>query len=104
MIAHGIDLNSDSIRGFCRKWRIRELSVFGSILRDDFGPRSDIDFLADFAEDAEWDLFDQMDMEDELAEIVGRDIDLLTRFGLESSSNRFLKREILSHLERVYAA
>ena len=43
-------------------------------------------------------------MEDELAEIVGRDIDLLTRFGLESSSNRFLKREILSHLEPVYAA
>src|SRR5438874_11661219 len=104
MIAHGIDLNSEAIREFCHKWKIRELSVFGSILRDDFRPDSDVDFLADFVEDAEWDLFNHMDMEDELAEIVGRDVDLLTRFGVESSRNRFLKREILSHLERVYAA
>ena len=104
MISHEFDLNSLAIRDFCRRWKIRELSVFGSILRDDFGPHSDIDFLADFGADSDWDLFDQMEMEDELAEIVGRRIDLLTTFGLESSSNRFLKREILSNLERVYAA
>ena len=104
MTAHGIDLASPVIRNFCRKWKVRELSVFGSILRDDFGRDSDIDFLVDYEEVAEWDLFDHMDMRDELAAIVGREVDLLTRRGVEASKNRFLKREILSHLERVYAA
>ncbi len=104
MTAHGIELNSDAIQDFCRKWKIRELSVFGSILRDDFRSDSDIDFLADFDEDAEWDLSDLMDMCDGLGRIVGRDVDLLTRTGVESSSNRFLKREIFSTLERLYAA
>ena len=71
MIAHGIDLNSEAILDFCRKWKIRELCVFGSILRDDFRPDSDIDFLVDFEAGAAWDLFDRFDMEEELAGIVG---------------------------------
>jgi predicted nucleotidyltransferase len=104
MIAHGIDLDTEAVRDFCRKWKIRELSIFGSVLRDDFGPESDVDFLADYDEDAEWDLSDLMDMRDELAAIVGREVDLLTRAGVEASSNRLLKREILSKLERLYAA
>src|SRR5580658_10641250 len=69
MKAHGIDLEQDAIRQFCKKWKIRELRVFGSILRDDFNADSDVDFLADWDEDVEWDAFDHMDMEDQLAEI-----------------------------------
>ncbi len=103
MIAHGIDFNSDAIRDFCRKWQIRELSVFGSILRDDFREDSDIDFLVDYEEDADWDLFDHMDMEEELATIVGREVDLLTRYSVETSRNRFYKKEILSRVESVVA-
>jgi predicted nucleotidyltransferase len=103
MIAHGIDLNSEAIRDFCLKWKIRELSVFGSILREDFRPDSDVDFLADYEEGAGWDLFDHMDMEEELAGIVGRDVDLLTKYSVETSQNRFYKKEILSTAEPVFA-
>src|SRR5439155_13489690 len=96
MTRHGIELDSEEIKAFCRKWKIRELSVFGSILRDDFRPDSDVDFLADFDSSAEWDLCDHMDMEDKLARIVGRDVDLLTKYSVETSQNRFYKQGILS--------
>ena len=103
MIAHGIDLDSEAIHDFCRKWKIRELYVFGSILRDDFRPDSDVDFLMDFVEDAEWDLFDRFDMEEELAGIVGRVVDLMERGAIETSRNRLRKREILSTAEPIVA-
>src|SRR2546427_5157354 len=103
MKAHGIDLESQAIRNFCIKWKIKELRVFGSILRDDFRPDSDIDFLADFDEDADWDLLDHMDMEEELAGIVGRRVDLLTKYSVENSHNRFYKQAILSKSEPVVA-
>src|SRR5437879_4669119 len=103
MTAHGIDLNSNAIQQFCAKWKVRELSVFGSILRDDFRPDSDIDFLVDHEDDADWDLFDHFDMEEELAEIVGRKVDLVDRSSIEGSRNRFRKKEILSTAEPVIA-
>lgn len=103
MTLHGIDLDSAAIRTFRRRWKIRELAVFGSILRDDFRPDSDIDFLAEYEDDAEWDLLDHMDMEDELARIVGRNVDLLTRYSVETSENPFLQRQILSTAEPIIA-
>ena len=106
MTIHGIDLGSDAMREFCKKWKIKELSVFGSILRDDFRPDSDIDFLADFEECPqvdEYDLFDVIHMRDELARIVGRKVDLVDRDVIENSSNRFIKREVLATAEHVYA-
>src|SRR5712692_3511361 len=103
MTAHGINLNSEAIRDFCARWRIKELSVFGSILRDDFRPDSDVDFLADFDEDAEWGICDHMDMEEELGTIVGRKVDLVGRSAIEASRNRFYKKEILSTAEPVSA-
>jgi hypothetical protein len=99
--AHGIDLGQDAIRQFCDKWKIRELRVFGSILRDDFRADSDVDFLADFDEDVERDAFDHMDMEDELANIVGRKVDLVSRSAVEASGNRFYIREILGKAELI---
>ena len=102
MIAHGIDLNTDALREFCRNWKIQELSVFGSILRDDFGPDSDVDFLVEHSDDAEWDLFDEMNMKDELEAIVGRPVDVVDRYAIENCSNRFIKKQILSTAEPVY--
>ena len=96
-------LNSEAIHNFCVKWRINELSVFGSVLRTDFRPDSDIDFLADFDEGAEWDLLDHMDMEEELSSIVGRDVDLLTRYSVENSDNRCYKQRILGTAESIFA-
>lgn len=99
-----IDLPLENIANFCRKWKITEFSLFGSILRKDFGPESDVDVLVTFAEDARWSLFDWVEMEDGLREIFGREVDLLSRRGVESSRNPFRRRTILSSAEVIYAA
>jgi predicted nucleotidyltransferase len=103
MKIHGIDLDSLAIRDFCSKWKINELSVFGSILRDDFKPDSDIDFLISYDQDAEWDMSDVVIMKGELARIVGRSVDIISRAAIERSDNRFIKKEVLSTSEPVYA-
>jgi predicted nucleotidyltransferase len=104
MEAHGIDLSSGAIRDFCKKWKVRQLSVFGSFLREDFKPDSDLDFLADFEEDADWDLSDVAEMREELGAIVGREVDLMSRFALNSSRNWLFRKIVLSSLETVYAS
>jgi hypothetical protein len=97
-----LPLDAERIRGFCRKWLITELAVFGSILRDDFSPDSDVDFLATFAPESRWSLLDHVRMQDELAEIVGRRVDLVSRRGLETSSNPWRRQEILSSAETLH--
>ena len=104
MIRHGIDLTSSAMQEFCRKWKIRELAVFGSFLRDDFRPDSDVDFLADYEDDAEWDLFDSIRMQEELEATLGRRVDVVDRYGVEHGGNRFIRQEILSTAETVYAS
>lgn len=91
----------DKIVVFCRKWKVRELAVFGSVLRDDFGPESDIDFLVRFEPDASWDLWDLTEMREELTTLVGRPVDIVER---EALRNPYRRREILSTCEVVYAA
>src|SRR5688572_16352173 len=106
MTGHGIDLDSSSIRDFCKRWKIKELSIFGSILRDDFRPDSDVDFLAKFEECpevAEYDLFDEIHMRDELSAIVGRQVDLVDRSVIEASPNPFVRAELLTTAQPVYA-
>jgi predicted nucleotidyltransferase len=94
-------LPHDQIAAFCRKWRVAELSLFGSVLRDDFGPESDIDVLVSFEPDAPWSLFEWVEMIDELKSIFGRDVDLVER---EAIRNPFRRREILGTREVVYGA
>ncbi len=67
------------IGSFCRRWKIHELSFFGSVLRDDFGPASDIDVLVSFDDDAQWSLWDFTTMQDELGALFGRKVDLVER-------------------------
>lgn len=87
---------------FCGRWKITELAVFGSALRDDFGSESDIDFLATFAPDATWSLFDHVDMEEELAGLLGRPVDIVTKRSIESSYNWIRKKDILSSARVIY--
>jgi len=89
-------LPKNQIEQFCRRWQITELALFGSILRDDFRPDSDVDMLVTFAEDAHWGLFDHVQMEEELAEIVGRSVDLVTKRSVEQSENWRRKARILN--------
>ena len=86
---------------FCRRRRIRRLAFFGSVLREDFGAESDVDMLAEFEPNARYSLFDLVDMEDELKEIMGREVDLVTRKGIERSPNHIRRKAILGSAEVV---
>jgi len=92
------------ISEFCRRWRIAELALFGSALRSDFGPESDLDVLVTFAADADWGLLDHHRMKEELEALLEREVDLLTRRAVEQSRNWLRRREILSTAQVVYAA
>ena len=99
-----IRVSKPRIAAFCRRWKISELAFFGSVLRTDFGPRSDIDVLVTFAPDADWSLFDHVRMEDELKVILSRDVDIVTRRSIERSGNPIRRQAILESAELYYAA
>ena len=99
-----IDIPSDRIADFCRRWQITRLALFGSILRDDFGPDSDIDVLVKFDETAHPTLFDMSRMEAELKAILGREVDLVSQRGIERSRNFLRRKAILESAEPVYGS
>ena len=88
---------------FCRRWKIRELSLFGSIVRNDFGPESDIDILVDFDDDARWSLFDHIQMQRELAELLGRKVDLISKRAVMESGNRLIRQEIQQTAQVIFS-
>ena len=92
------------IECFCGKWKITEFALFGSVLREDFGGQSDIDVLVSFSPEAKPTLFHLALMQSELSEIFGRDVDILTRRGVENSRNPIRKKQILSTAQTIYAA
>jgi len=99
-----LEVSDVAIRGLCDKWRISRLAVFGSVLRSDFGPRSDVDFLVDFARDADWSLMDLVRAEEEFAAEIGRPVQLVERAGLLLSRNHIRKQAILESATVVHAA
>jgi len=99
-----IEIPREKIAEFCRKWKIEELSLFGSAMREDFRPDSDVDVLVRFFPEARWGLFDLMSMEEELKAIFGREVDLVERSAVERSRNYLRRKAILSNLEAIYAA
>jgi len=98
------EIPSDKIADYCKRWKITELALFGSALRDDFNLESDIDVLVTFDRDARWTLFDMVDMREELKEIFGRDVDLVSRRGIESSQNYLRRKEILSSAKVIHVS
>lgn len=86
---------------FCRHWKVRELSVFGSVLRDDFSSDSDVDVLVSFDSNAAWSLFDIVNMRQELTALLGRPVDLVEEAGLR---NPFRRAAILKSKHQLYAA
>ena len=86
---------------FCRKWKITELGIFGSFLRDDFHDESDIDVLVSFSPDSQWSLFHLIDMQGELSELMGREVDIVEK---EALKNPFRRKEILNNVEVLYEA
>ena len=99
-----ITVPQEAIEAFCRKWEITELELFGSVLRDDFRPDSDVDVLVSFAAHAHWSLLDHTRMEGELAALLGRSVDLITRRSVERSPNWIRRRAILGSARSIYAS
>ena len=98
-----IDLPYDLLADYCRRWKITKLEVFGSVLRDDFGSDSDVDFLVTFDPDLRLTLFDLVHAEEELSSIVGRPVDLVERGPIEESKNWIRRRTILGSARTIYA-
>ena len=96
-----IDIPKDEVAAFCRRNHIRRMALFGSVLRDDFTPESDVDVLVDFEPDQTPGL-EFITIQDELSEILGRQVDLYTFKGVENSRNWLLREEILNSAEVQY--
>ena len=99
-----IQIDRQRIQDFCSKWKITEFAFFGSILREDFRPDSDVDVLVSFSEDAHHSLFDMVHMQEELQRILGRPVDLVSRRAIEKSRNYLRRRAILESAEVVYGS
>ncbi len=84
------------IARFCQRWQIRELALFGSALRSDFGTDSDVDVLATFSPEADWGLLDHVQMQQELQTLFHCKVDLISKRALERSRNGLLRQEILN--------
>lgn len=89
------------IEDFCQRWQIEEMALFGSVLREDFSPESDVDVLVTFSPDAQLSLLDFVTMKEELENTLHRQVDLVSKGGLR---NPFRRREILNTRQIVYAA
>lgn len=96
-----IRMDQRRIAQFCRKWKIHELSLFGSVLRPDFGPESDVDVLVVFNDDASWSYWEWPKMTGELGEIFGRTVDLVEKRAVK---NPYRRHAILTTRKVIHAA
>lgn len=105
MIRGNIELPMDELARVCRKYGVSELAIFGSALRNEFGPDSDVDFLVTFENDdsGPW-MCKLTELENELSVLLQRDVDVVHRHGIEQSNNWIRREAILGSVRIVYAA
>ena len=103
MPAH-ISIPHDDLAAFCARWRITEVALFGSVLRDDFGPESDIDVLVRFDAGARHTLWNLAEIEQDLSSTLGRKADVVSRDAVERSPNYIRRAAILDSAQTIYAA
>jgi len=95
-------LPMQDIDRFCQRWQILELSLFGSVLREDFNPDSDVDMLVTFSDNSDWSLFDHVQMQQELQALLDRKVDLISRRALAHTQNQLLREEILKTAKVIF--
>ena len=100
MLYHGIDIPQDRLAGICRRYDVKQLSLFGSILTNRFGPESDVDMVVEFLPDARIGLFEMSAMEEELSALLGRKVDLRTPAEL----SRYFRDRVMHGAVLQYAA
>lgn len=103
MKVKNIEIPLEKIKKFCTDWQVTEFALFGSVLRDDFRPDSDIDVMVQFDSNAHPTFWSLEQMEAELKTIFKREVDLITRQGIETSRNYLRRQEILSSVRVIYA-
>jgi len=95
-----LNVPADELAALCRRYRIKRLRVFGSVLRDDFGPRSDVDVLVDFEPGVRVGR-ELLDLQEEISDLVGgRDVDVMR----PDSLDRYVRSRVLSTAREIYAA
>jgi predicted nucleotidyltransferase len=99
-----IKIPKSKIAEFCKRWNVSEFAVFGSALTADFRPDSDVDVLVSFAPQAHVTLFDMVHMQDELKAIFGREVDLISKRGVETSRNYLRRKNILESAQVIHVA
>ena len=99
-----IKIPQTKIAEFCKRWNISEFAIFGSALRGDFRPDSDVDVLVSFNPQVHVTLFDMVHMQDELKTIFGREVDLISKRGVETSRNYLRRKRILESAEVIHVA
>lgn len=95
-----IEIDEAQLADICRRYHVRELALFGSVLRDDFDGESDIDILVEFEPDAPIGLIEHYDLQQELVTLLGREVDLISKRGL----NPIIRDEVLDAARVVFAA
>ena len=99
ILKYRLGISQSEIETICKKWKIKEMALFGSVLRDDFSDDSDVDVLLVFTPQHGWNLFDLMDLKSELQSLFNREVDLLQKKELR---NPFRREEILKTHRIIY--
>jgi len=102
LLPHGLTLPRESLTKLCQHWQIIELSLFGSILREDFNVDSDIDVLVKFSEEARITFFDLDVIEEQLSQVFHRPVDVVTKQAIEQSHNPIRRKNILDNSKVIY--
>jgi predicted nucleotidyltransferase len=97
-----IEVSTEQLTQFCKRWNVSELAVFGSVLRKDFNQESDIDLLISFKPNSRWGLFDMVEMESELEDIFKKEIDLVEKNAVLNSANYIRRKGILDDTQIIY--
>jgi hypothetical protein len=103
MIINSLKIPEDKIKHFCQRWKVSELAIFGSALREDFTQDSDVDLLISFEPDIQWGLFDLVNMEIELKSMFGKEIDLVEKNAVVKSDNYIRRKGILDGAQIIFS-
>lgn len=104
MTVNSINIQKEKLSEICKRYKIIELALFGSALREDFTNKSDIDILVEFMPDSGITLFNIVDLKDEFEKLFGRDVDIVPKNAVKKSRNYLRKNAILKNYKVIYAS
>jgi uncharacterized protein len=104
VIENRLGVTSSTLAEFCHRWHITEMALFGSMLRDDFKPESDIDLLVSFDPNFRRGLAETIEIQDQIQQLLGREVDLIIKKYLERSENKVRRDRIINSAQVIYAA